>query len=63
MEAFDDYKMARMFAEARAKNWRVPQGIEYFDFDKKWVVRSLPRKDKRFGCDARAEAVEVPGTE
>ena len=54
------WKEARNAAVKRANDMRLSQGIEYSKLDKQWVVRTIPGKTKRFGCDARCEAVE-PG--
>lgn len=60
MSTFVDYKDARAFAERRAVEWKTPQGIEKRkEYGKVlWLVRSLPRRDKRYGVDLLCEAVE-----
>lgn len=50
------YETARYWAEKRANEWQVSQGIEKMSGG--WIVRCIPRADKRFGCDATCEAVE-----
>lgn len=62
MQTFSTWPDARTFAVERANTWNTPQGIEKRkEFGRTiYVVRSIPRADKRFGVDLRCEAVE-PG--
>lgn len=61
MPAFDDYTTARAHAEREAAKGRC-MGIERSQMPGsprvEWVVRGLPSPEKRFGVDARCEAVE-----
>ena len=57
--AFKTWTEAHAFAQAQADATGRSHGIEYFKFDRRWQVRSIPSDpSKRFGCDMRCEAVE-----
>lgn len=60
MPAFDNYREARQEAHNRANSSGLAVGIrkvrEYGQ--ERFVVAYLPRSDKRFGEDLRAEVVE-----
>lgn len=55
---FTTYKNAAAYARQEAARLKIAQGIEYSKNGQRWVVRCLPRKENRYGCDARCEAVE-----
>jgi hypothetical protein len=55
---FATWEEAHKHAQAAANSMNLAHGIEFCKYDKRWVVRMLPRKENRYGCDARCEAVE-----
>ncbi len=55
---FATWKEARDHAEAQARRLHIAQGIEYNKFDKRWIVRMLPKPENRYGYDAACEAIE-----
>ncbi len=62
MNVFNTWEEASDFAWKRMQDTKRPQGIEQIGQligPQGWKVTFLPGKDKRFGHDARIEAIEV----
>ena len=56
---FSTWEEAHKSAQAMANKSGLSLGIEKpTQYRKEWLVRFLPKKEYRFGCDAVCEAVE-----
>lgn len=56
---FPTHAAARAEAHTRARRYGVAYGIEAPTAYAQWTIKMLPKRENRFGFEARIEAVEA----